>query len=640
MTVRKFALCLSLILVAGIASAEVIPFDLEIGYRFLNLKGNEGMYRTQINERDGLYIRAFTLTNGGTNGSPDHYRIDVSDLGQTPSGLVRIDAGRSGAYRLLVNYRRSDAFSALPVFANPLIVDGVTTGQHTFSRTRNLFDADLEFLPGSRFTPFVGYSWNRYGGPGETTYFLGQDEFQLFSNPLEKDQEIRGGFSFNTGHLYGSVTQGWRNFHGTDSLSLVAPGTGNNTLPILGTTPSATQLSRHTRTDVKTPFTNAYVTSALGSRVKLIGNYTRFAADTTGTEGENGVGSFVSFPLSRFFSGLSEDVTSHAKNTSWRGGGRAEIVIVPGVDFLAGWQREHRDLEGTALINTLFLQSITFGGADKKDLATALNATNSLGRTEDVLSATVNARALGPFALRFGYSQTKQEVSVTPDLSEIVVAGGQGGTFSRRVNTFDSLASFSKKGFTVAGAWRHDDANDPIFRTDFVNRDRYRVRATWRAPKYIRLGTTAEQTKQTNNQPGIGFDSNIRQYAGDVEFAPVTPFVLRASASQYKGDTNMLFREPENFRTGTSIHSENGVSWEGGANYTFKKANIDADVIRFDNKGSTPFRMDRFRARFAYDFTTKVGIATEFSKDKYTETPFLFGDYDANRIGIFLRLRP
>ena len=241
-----------------------------------------------------------------------------------------------------------------------------------------MFDIDLELLPDKAVTPFVGYTWNDNRGPGQTTYFLGQDEFRLLQNLHERDREIRAGASFHFASVYGQITQGWRSFRGTDSLTLASgAGDGNNPGTVLGQPVTASSLTRTDTSHVNTPFTNLFVTGQVMKRVRLIGNYVRFAADSNGNETEAAAGSFTSFALSRFFSGLSESASSSAKNKTWRGGGRAEVTLAPNVDFLAGFQREHRELDGAALIDTLFLQSITFAGFDRKDIETVLKATSS-----------------------------------------------------------------------------------------------------------------------------------------------------------------------------------------------------------------------------------------------------------------------
>jgi hypothetical protein len=192
----------------------------------------------------------------------------------------------------------------------------------------------------------------------------------------------------------------------------------------------------------------------------------------------------------------------------------------------------------------------------------------------------------------------------------------------------------------VGAAWRRDDANQPILRTDFLNRDRYRLRAAWAAPKWVRIGATAEETKQNNDQTGTQYDATLKQYSADLEVAPAQVVRFRAGASQYRGDTSIIFRYPETFALGTSVWNDKGVSYNGGIGLTFAKFSFDGDYMRFDNTGSTEFTIDRYRVRATWDFKPRVGLAAEYSRDKYTETPYAFGDYDANRYGIFLRLRP
>jgi len=62
MTIRRL-FALLLFSAAAVAQSQTLPpFELEVGYRWLSLKGNDGMYRTQINERSGFLIRDFSLT--------------------------------------------------------------------------------------------------------------------------------------------------------------------------------------------------------------------------------------------------------------------------------------------------------------------------------------------------------------------------------------------------------------------------------------------------------------------------------------------------------------------------------------------------------------------------------------------------
>lgn len=633
---RRILITITLLLLATAARAEFIPFSAEIGYRWSNIRGNDLLYRTQINERSGLLLRTFSITT-------PQLRIDSFDLGTGPASALRIETTNSSVYRLRVGYRTLDAFSALPTFANPLLDQGVVVGQHTFDRSRTMLDADLEFLPQGKITPFIGYSYNRNHGPGTTTYFVGQNEFQMLQALNENNNELRAGASFKYSSVYGEFTQGWRRFRGTEDLTLApAAGSGNNLTPILGTPISANQISSSNRSTVDTPFTNLYIAGTPYKRVRLIGNYSRFSAKSDPIGDESVTGAFVSFPLARDFGGLTESMNGRSKNTTWRGGARAEVAIKDGVDFIAGWQRDHRQLDGSALISDIYLQTVTFSGADKKDLQTLLNSANALSREENVFSAGVQARAFGPLALRAEYRQSNQTIDLSPDISEIVVPGtSQGGTFKRRVQTYDTGATFARAGFNVGISAKFDRANVPVFRTDYIDRDRYRARGAWTSKNhFVTVGGAVEQTGQKNDQSDIGFNSLLRQYIGDVELAPTAILRLRGSLSRYRANTTIVARQPQNFSTFDSFHKENGRSREGGFGLLFKKASVDAGVTRFTNEGSIPFTLNRYRLRTTFDVKAHFGLAFELSKDKYDQPTAPDGEFNADRYGVFLRWNP
>jgi len=636
---RSLFAVLPLLLIAATAGAQTIPVEVEIGYRWADVSGNENLYRTQINEREGFVLRSLSFFTSAK--AADHFRVDATDLGATPAGALRVDAGRTGAYRLRLGYRAFDTFNSLPAFANPVLAQGITPGQHTWDRTRTMFDADLEFLSFGKLTPFVGYSWSRNEGPGTMTYFLGSDEFSLGSDLEETGREIRAGTSFSLGKVSGSVTQGWRSLKSTESLSLTqGAGAGNNPGSILGQPISATKITRNSKIDVDAPFTNAYVMADLTSRIKLIGDYVRLSADAQGDETEDSSGSFVSFEINRFFLGLNETSSSRAKNDTWRGSARAEVAITDTITFQSGYRSEHRELQGSGLVTSLYRDTLTLGGLDPRNVQEILFSENTLNRDEDVLSAILSARVIGPLSLRVGYSISNQDFNIAPDLAEIVVPGSQGGDFSRSVNTFDISATFSQPLFSIGASLRDDDADEAVLRTDFIDRNRVRLRANFHTPgNFLRAGLTADNTNQSSDRLESGFSAHARQYIADVEVAPIAPLRLRGSYSQFKADSIVVTRRPETFALDTSTYAEDGNSIEGGVGLLFAKASVDASVSRFENDGSIPFTMDRYRLRAGYDFVAHAGVVLEWSKDKYEETP-AFGQYDAKRVGLYLRLRP
>jgi hypothetical protein len=638
---RQSLTLLSLLLFAVAAGAQTtIPVEVEVGYRWNDVSGNEDLYRTQINGRSGFVVRSlsfFTATNGFT----DHVRVDANDLGVSPASSLRVETGKADLFKLRLGYRSFDTFSALPAFANPLLGQGITPGQHTFDRTRTMLDADLEIFPDRRITPFIGYSRGRYEGPGTTTYTLGGDDFLLDEDVDESEREIRAGAIFNIGKFYGSVTQGWRSLESDETLSLFADrGAGNNPGSVLGRPVGATLITRSGSTDVDTPFTTAFLTAEVLPRLKLTGSFIRFAAESDATDDEASTGTFVSFPLQRFFSGTNELTTSSAKNTTWRGNARAEITLTDRLDLLAGYRSEHREMSGEALIRTLFLGTTTFGGLDPRDITEVIAADSSLDRDVDTLEAALAARALGPFSVRVGFSQSKFDFTVDPDIEEIVVPGNQGGDFDRTVDTIDAIASITRSLFSVGVSYRHDDADDAVLRTDYLGRDRVRVRASIHTPANLfRVGLVAENLDQDNQEDGIGYDAEARQYTADAEVAVGPALRLRTAYSILRTDSTVVIRRPETFALDTSRHREDGNAFELGFGLDLAPFSVDAGASRFKNKGSIPFDVDRYRARIVYDFLAHAGVAAEWNHDNYAEQN-AYGTYQSDRFGIFLRYRP
>ena len=645
---KKLRLVIALI-AAGASSAAVaaeppaVPVDVELGYRFLDVSGNEDMYRSQINEREGFLLRALSLSAGGPAGAGlfDQFRLDANDLGAGPAGSFRLQAGLAGKYDLRLNYRRTEMFSALPAFANPLISQGITPGEHTYDRTRNILGVELRFLPGYWITPIVGYVYNRYEGPGRTTYSAGGDEFRLTQNLDEDDQEIYGGAAFDAGPVTGQVTQGWRKLHEVETQDLVpGAGAGNGSGTVLGVPVALDNFHRTTKNDANTPITNAAVAARLGNRVKLIGSYVRAAAEADVTEREDFAGNLVSFGISRIFAGLTDTISSRAENTAWRGSGRVEANLADGIDLSAGWSKNHQELDGFALISDLYLQTVTFAGLDPRDLLQTIEAKTSVERTDEIFDARVDARAFGGLSVFAGGSQNKQRVTVVEGPEEIVVPGAQDGSFDRRINGFDLGAKFTASGLTLGADWRRDRADDPVVRTDFLDRDRYRLRAAWALKDVFRLSLTGEQIDASNDRTGIGYDARIRQYGGEAEGSPAKFLRLRVSAEKYESDSRILFRHPEDFSIDTSFHRENGRSFDGGLTLIFAPVSIDGAFGRFENEGSFPFTIDRAAVRAAVDVAKNFSLIGEWNRDKYEEKATLAGslaNYDANRYGIYIR---
>lgn len=634
------------LLLPALAVAQDVPLDVEIGYRWSDVKGNEEMFKSQIDEGAGLQLRSLSWGLGDIRDKNfiDHFRIDAADLGAGPNGLLRIEAGRTGYWKLNASWRRTERYSNLPTIANPFLESGLLDSQHSFDRTRNSVDVDLELLPGKKIRPLVGFSYSRYSGPGLTTYHVGQDDFKLDQDLKEKDTEYRIGVAFDAGPFSGQVVQGWRQFRGEETFRLSADaGAGNNPGTILGVPVTLSSLERTSKTDVDTPVTSAVVSGKLGSAVRLTGTYVRAKADADDEDGEALVGNLVSYEILRYFKSLAETSAASSEATSWRGSIRADVHVTEGLDVSAGFTRRNRELDGYGLVSDLWGTTTTFSGFDPRDVTTILESRTRMERDEDIFDVRASFKLSAPLTFRLGFTRNQADIDVQNDPNEVVVPGGQGGRFSRNANTVDAGLLFKHSTLSLGVDFSRQTADNLVTRTDFNERDRFRARGTWEPVQWLRVGASAEQIEYSNDDFIHGLDGDRKTYAGDLEVGPWEWLRLRFGLGRFEGDDRIDYLRPMFLDVATSSYRERGDTVEGGLTVNVKPFTLEALLRRFENDGSFPYELDRARVRASFDFTKLFGIAAEWDLDDYTEKDRSYGsgaDFKANRYGLYLRIHP
>jgi len=644
-TQRLSTACFALVLatLTAPAFAQSTSFDIDVGYQSVEVDGNEDMFNTQINESDGVVIRNFSINYvdpSGDAGFADRLRIDASGFGGSPAGRFRLEMGLADAYRLSLYYQQFNSYSALPAFANPLLDDGVYTGQHTWDRDRDILDLRLELLPGGKVMPILGYRWNRYEGPGQSTYAVGADEFLIDTNIDETEQEFYVGLAFTTRFLQGTVLQGWREFDGTTSESL-APGAGggNNSTNIAGQPINLDSFNRSSRNEAETPVTTVNLTGRINESARLVASYVRadYEGDTQMSEALTG--SLASFELFRFFSGLDQSIESRTENPFWRGELRLDWDISRKVEMNIGYEARDRTLSGWTMISSLYSDTLNFGGFDPQDITTMVEAQTGYEREDSIASVRFDFRDLGAFSLWAEYAIADQDLDVTADVAEIVLPGGQEGQFSRKISSYDVGGTVKVGGLKILVDAAGQNADDIIMRTDFNDRFRLRGRIDWSLKQIFRVLLTAESIESDNNDSEVGYQADTDHYAVDLNLTPTDNFTLRAAYDTYNTDTEIPIRVPQSFEIEPSVYSEDGEMLEGGLMWKIAFFTVDASYSTYENSGSFPFELDRIFARLAFDLSKSISLAGEYENWDYKETDFSIADYNADRWAFFVRWR-
>ncbi len=311
-----------------------------------------------------------------------------------------------------------------------------------------------------------------------------------------------------------------------------------------------------------------------------------------------------------------------------------------------GWTEKSRELTGSALATSLYLDTMTFGGVSTGELLQIVNSNTSLQREDRTFDVTVQDRFLGPFAVNVGWSNTHQDVDFGGDFSSLLEEGVEPGEFTRTVNTFGGGFTVTCLGVTLAGDYRHDDANQPILRTDFLNRDRYKFRAGWSWKDMVKIGATYQENRASDDTPEIAYKANVKEIVADVSVDLLNHAVsIHGSGGEFLVNRTILIRQPQDFEIVPTAQDELGHTWEGGVTLAWKAFTLDGAYLWMGNSGSIPFTINRTRMRAEFFLTANIGLEAEWLRDIYNEQPAFdqagpLANYNGNRVGVFFHWRP
>lgn len=617
-------------------------FEVEAGFQTVDHKDSlfpvqaENSFRSQYGLDEGLLIRTlrYDLSGGDSPGFLDNFRIEASGFGAMPHGYLRLRADKAKLFKLRLDYRAFDHFNT-------------TSPVHRVDRTRQTMDMELTFLPRGTWQPYVGYRWSNYEGPATTTYHFGQDEFGLNSDLDEDDTEFRVGIRYQSEKIQAELMQGWRKFDGTEQVT--GQGTGN-TRPVLGEDIVLDSYSRLVEYNSDTPVTLANIRAYPHERIKLLGSYTKADADSETTENELFTGRFASFRIARFFNGGNASVRSKTESPSWRANLRAEVELGSGIDAGLGYSRRNIQLDGNALMETLYLDSVSFGGANQQDYLELMDAVTYMERDEDSIEADVTASLPHGFTLKAAYATTNEDITVDQALAEIVIRGGQEGVFERGLDRLTLSAGWKQGAHRILVEYRSEDADNAVMRTDFLNRDSLTIRGAtgWKDKCLLTAVVRKVDSENTgaafNSASGQNFDllnQDLLNYSINLDLMPIKDLTLRFNYGQFDFDSQTTYLEPDFSTIVNSRYNEDSdnlgceIDWKSG------RFNLFGAYTGYDSDGISawPNTLDNTRLRIGFDLLQNLTLRLEAARYEYENQWASYNNYETDVYGLLIHWR-
>ena len=492
--------------------------SFEFGYRWHLVGGDDGMYRSVDNYRNGLRLLSSSLTvnsRDGHGGLFDEIVFNTLGLANDPyqSAMLRISKNRLYRYDML--WRSQDYY-------NPGLT--IASGFHLEDTTRHLQDHDLTLLPESRVHFRLGYSRDTENGPALTTsqeFTTTGPGLPVFTNVRRQWNEYRLGLDANLAGWQLAITRRWDYFKDDSPVSRVAVvGSGESTDSTL-----LQQFNRSQPVHGANPgwFGNLFTRRKfwnVDARMTYVSGNRDFAL----VESSAGIGQFgdpatrqilVGGNASRpdaagdfSFSLFPTDRLTFINTTS---------VVSNRIDGTSNYT-EYQNGSGATTINFRYLGIRTVANlTDVNYRISPWLGVYAAYNYSDRLVKTIEAFAFPP-----------TDTSLTSDLYQVSnhLNSGRLGLRIRPV-----------KPFTINLDGEVGRTNNPLTPIADKNYHSINGRAQYRTRK-VQLSAIYRQAYNLNNSSLLApFSSHSRQYSGNASWSPIGWFTLDAAYSKLHLDT-------------------------------------------------------------------------------------------------------
>jgi hypothetical protein len=301
--------------------------SIEAGNRWItDVKGNYDAYRSVVNLGEGPKVFGLDLSLRGSYKLFDKLDAHGNSWGGEPYTTARVDAERSRAYRLSVDYRNFAYFNALPSFADLGISSGVFLNQRSFDVRRRMIDTRLDLFPTRRVVPYLAYSRDWGSGSGITDFVVDANEYPVANTLLDKTDHYRGGVRLEYNRFHATLEQGGAAFKDDQRLYQDA-GTnpGDRTSSIFGQRLSLATLNQAYRVRGASIYSKALVTASPFSWIHLSGQYLYSLPSSDASVNQASTGNFFAQSRLSFYTAEQARWSSEAKMPHTAGSFGAEL---------------------------------------------------------------------------------------------------------------------------------------------------------------------------------------------------------------------------------------------------------------------------------------------------------------------------
>jgi hypothetical protein len=489
--------------------------SFETGYRFAEIGGNRGKYRSDENFRNGLRLLGSTLSVNSKNGQGglfDEIILNTQGLGNDPYESVNLRIEKNRLYRYDMLWR-------LDEYYNPGLT--IAEGRHFRDTSRRMQDHDLILLPQSKIQFRFGYSRQNQDGPALSTVQLfnsSGDEFAPFADIRRLRNEFRVGNDIELGAFKFSWLRSWENFK-EDTNYLLGPDPGANKVDIT----SLTAFQRIEPYHGNSPLWRGNLHGerkrwAMNARLSYVGAQRDFVMD------ETAVGT------ARSAMNRQVVVTGNARRPTTAGDFSLSVFPTERLSFVNNTSVYSTRIEGDSI----------YRQTDFSVRADNLVYFQFLGIQTVTNSTDVNYRVSTALGLYGGYRYSTRQIRSIENFSIPTIAGVSDSVKAEQDNHVHSglagLRLKPLKPLTITLDGEVSRADRPFTPISDRNFHALRGRAQYKA-KTLLLSAAYRQNYNTNSVTLSAYSSRARNYSLDASWTPRGWFAFDAGYAKLHLDT-------------------------------------------------------------------------------------------------------
>jgi len=607
----------------------------EVGYRWVDTKGSEEMYRSMVNLGAGpklLHSDLSLRANYGAGVVFDHLDISMDNWGGDPYNTVRFSFGRTGAYEVTGTYLNQQYYNFIPSFDNPLFGQGKTLDQHRLDVAYRTTDVELKLFPTYWVRPFFGYARTTGFGPGLTTESFTGDEFVLGQNWRYAANDYRGGLEFALPKLTVSVEQGFRFLQNDTAAYWNGDSTGNNPNPFLGQQIELTGDNRgyHDRTNI--PIFRGLVKATPFSWMKFTGRYIYAMADTDGVMNEIATGSLATLENRLFYQAQSDAFSTRASAPQNNGSFVLELTPLSRLSVTDQFRVRTYHVSGSGVLASSYYQAsplsgqpVTFPQVDVSEVVSSyLSYSGIQNQLEAEAEVWRNLYARGGWR----YTDTRATVGGAEKRSAgVVQQTAIAGVAYRRGRWLELAVDFEN----------NNPSSHSVLRTDLF--DYSQVKFDWKVGSWKGLSANGNVAVVSNRnaQSDIDLSGHNRNYAVAVNYDPGERFHVSVDYMKSSIYSDMAIILPQTLQTGRSVYDEslNGVGGSVGVGL-YRGTRFDFGYRGIYSTGSYPLNYHQPYAQLTVPLHNHLAVKGYWQYYDYNQKGLSLQSYHSNLVTLSL----